>query len=102
MPMDRGDWLAPAHLDRVTVSVDFNRDVPGEPTDMTITGHSQKRVAPLWIWSHREDDPRNVGSILTGILEAVAFYKPTSSVKFLRACVGGEVDGPEDDPQLPF
>lgn len=101
MPMDRGDWLAPAHLDRVTISVDYNRDVPGEPVDLSITGHSQKRIAPLWIWSAREDDPRNVESVIGGVMGAVTYYRPTSPQKFLRACLGGSVDGPEPD-ELPL
>lgn len=84
----------------MTISVDFNRDKAGTPVDISITGHSQKRLAPLWIWSAREDDPRNVDSVLGGVMGAVVFYRPTSPDKFLRACLGGEVDGPEQQPQL--
>lgn len=96
MPMDRGDWLAPASLDSVTISVEMNRDLGGSPIDLTVTGHSKKRVAPLWTWSHRETDDRNIESVLGGIMGAVVYYRPVTPVSFLRACTGGEMHGMEE------
>ena len=98
---ERGDWLAPAELDRVTVTVDFQRDQPGHGVKLYMAGHSQKRLAPLWTWEEVVDDPRNVESTLGWVASSVVFYRPTDPTKFLRACVGGTTDGPEQDP-LPF
>lgn len=103
MPIEPPAFAVPAELDKVTVSLDRQRDLPGEPWDLTITGHSKKRVHPLWTWSYREEERINIESVLGGITGAVMYYLPTSPENFLRACVGGETSGPgEDDPQLPF
>lgn len=95
---ERGDWLAPAHLERVTITVDYQRDQPGNRVKIFMAGHSQKRLAPLWTWEGEEEDPRNVESVVGGIVGAVTYYGPTDPTKFLRACVGGSVDGPDQDP----
>nr|CRY96636.1 hypothetical protein [uncultured prokaryote] len=93
--MDRGEWLAPAELDTISVAVDRKREAGGDGVGIIVTGRSRKRVEPLFVWQVEEDDPRNVGSVVGGVLDAVLYYKPTSPAKFLRACVGGEIDGQE-------
>lgn len=102
MQRDLPPFAVPAELDKVTVSIDRLRAIPGTPTDITISGHSQKRLHPLWTWSHREDDSRNIEHVVSGILGAVLYYLPTSPEKFLRACVGGETVGPDDHGMEPM
>lgn len=95
---ERGEWLAPAALDRVTITVDYQRTVPGNRVSLYMAGHSQKRLAPLWTWEVKDEAPENIESVVGGILGAVTYYGPTDPTKFLRACVGGSVDGPDADP----
>lgn len=92
-------WNAPAELDRISVVVDTNRADPAAGVTLRMSGHSTKKLHPLWTWTVSEEDPRNVESVVGGVLGAVMFYRPTSPDKFLRACVGGALS---EDPQLPF
>lgn len=92
MPItERGDWLAPAHLDQVTISVEHHRDEPGGRWSIRMTGLSRKRSHPLWTWTADDECQENVSHVVGGVLSAVAYYKPTDGDKFLRACAGGNL-----------
>lgn len=95
-------FAVPAELDKVTVTLDHCRDVPGEPWDLTISGHSKKRLHVLWTYSERIEDKRNVEATTAWILGSVTYYSPTTPEKFLRACVGGTTVGPEDHGMEPM
>lgn len=95
MDVPQEEWVTAPVLDLVTVAVEYHRDRPGCPVGVRMTGVSRKRSSPLWSWSCIEEDPRNVESVVGGVLGAVTYYRPTDEAQFLRACVGGDMDGPD-------
>lgn len=95
---DSHEWATPAQLDRVVIGVEWDRSLVPARAQLRVTGLSNKVSHPLWTWSVEEEDDRNIGPVLGGVLDAVSFYRPTTTDKFLRACVGGVVA--EEDPTL--
>lgn len=96
--VDPHEWSAPTFLDQVNISVEFDRTVSPEVVHVRLTGTSRKRSHPLWTWSATEDDDRNVAHMLSWLMGGIAFYRPTTNDKFLRAVVGGSIT--EENPSL--
>lgn len=83
------EWATKAQLDGVRISVEFRRDVPGNPVDLSISGSSKKVAGPLWAHVERIDDPRNLAAQLGALLDAVSYHRPTSARAF-KSCLGGD------------
>lgn len=77
--MERNEYAVSKQLDQIRITVEFRRDLPGNPVDLFFAGSSRKGREPLFVETVREDDPRNVSALVGGWLNDVVYYRPTSA-----------------------
>lgn len=98
---ERNEWAVAVTLDKITISVEWRRDLGGGLLEVTMAGHSRKRTPPLWVHSFVEDDKRNLGPMVGGALDAISYYSPTNP-EGLRRALAGHSDQRAEDPTLPM